>query len=131
MTDRRIRAARRFISMTAFSGWTQRRRLVSAEPCADGDGDQSHGIGEVSFAPASPSPPMDFLRRHTALALVALALLLGLAFQGTRGLRDPDEGRYTNVALQVLRSGDWVSLHRHSDSLHFTKPPLTYWTQAA
>jgi 4-amino-4-deoxy-L-arabinose transferase-like glycosyltransferase len=74
---------------------------------------------------------MDFLRRRPVLAIVALALLLGLAFQGTRGLRDPDEGRYTNVALQILRTGDWVSLHRHSDSLHFTKPPLTYWAQAA
>jgi 4-amino-4-deoxy-L-arabinose transferase-like glycosyltransferase len=74
---------------------------------------------------------MEFLRRHCLLALMALALLLAFAFQGTRGLRDPDEGRYTNVALQILRSGDWVSLHRHADSLHFTKPPLTYWAQAA
>ena len=74
---------------------------------------------------------MEFLRRRPVLWLIALALLLGLAFQGTRGLRDPDEGRYTNVALQILRTGDWVSLHRHSDSLHFTKPPLTYWAQAA
>jgi 4-amino-4-deoxy-L-arabinose transferase len=74
---------------------------------------------------------MEFLRRRPALALLALALLLGLAFQGTRGLWDPDEGRYTNVALQILRSGDWISLHRHSASLHFTKPPLTYWAMAA
>ena len=74
---------------------------------------------------------MEFLRRRPALALVALALLLGLAFQGTRGLWDPDEGRYTNVALQILRSGDWISLHRHEASLHFTKPPLTYWAMAA
>ena len=54
---------------------------------------------------------MEFLRRHSLLALMALALLLAFAFQGTRGLRDPDEGRYTNVTLQILRSGDWVSLH--------------------
>jgi 4-amino-4-deoxy-L-arabinose transferase len=74
---------------------------------------------------------MDFLRRRPALAVFAFALLLGLAFQGTRGLWDPDEGRYTNVALQILRSGDWISLHRHSSSLHFTKPPLTYWAMAA
>jgi 4-amino-4-deoxy-L-arabinose transferase-like glycosyltransferase len=71
------------------------------------------------------------LRRHAAVAMVLLALVLGLAFQGTRGLRDPDEGRYTNVALQILHTGDWISLHRHTDSLHFTKPPLTYWAQAA
>jgi 4-amino-4-deoxy-L-arabinose transferase-like glycosyltransferase len=74
---------------------------------------------------------MDFLRRHSLLALMALSLVLALAFQGMRGLHDPDEGRYTNVALQILRTGDWISLHRHTDSLHFTKPPLTYWAQAA
>jgi 4-amino-4-deoxy-L-arabinose transferase-like glycosyltransferase len=74
---------------------------------------------------------MEFLRRRPALALVLLALLLGLAFQGTRGLWDPDEGRYTNVALQILRTGNWISLYRHEASLHFTKPPLTYWTMAA
>jgi 4-amino-4-deoxy-L-arabinose transferase len=78
-----------------------------------------------------PEHPMELLRRRPALALVLLALLLGLAFQGSRGLWDPDEGRYTNVALQILRTGDWISLHRHAASLHFTKPPLTYWAMAA
>ena len=73
----------------------------------------------------------DFLRRRPALALLALGLLLGLAFQGSRGLWEPDEGRYTNVALQMLHSGDWVSLRRNETALHFTKPPVTYWTIAA
>ncbi|MBP7371001.1 MAG: glycosyltransferase family 39 protein, partial [Arenimonas sp.] len=44
-----------------------------------------------------------------------------------RGLIEPDEGRYTNVALQILQHNDWISLYRNQDSLHFTKPPLTYW----
>ena len=61
----------------------------------------------------------------------ALTLLLGLAFQGTRGLWEPDEGRYTNVALQMLHAQDFVTLRRNSESLHFTKPPVTYWTIAA
>lgn len=72
-----------------------------------------------------------FLRRRPWLALLALALLLGLAFQGTRGLWEPDEGRYTNVALQMIHSGDWISLRRNETALHFTKPPLTYWAIAA
>jgi 4-amino-4-deoxy-L-arabinose transferase-like glycosyltransferase len=72
-----------------------------------------------------------FLRRRPLLALLALALLLGLAFQGTRGLWEPDEGRYTNVALQMLHSGDFISLRRNEEALHFTKPPVTYWTIAA
>ena len=71
-----------------------------------------------------------FLSRRPLLALLALALLLGLSFQGTRGLWEPDEGRYTNVALQMLHSGDFISLRRNEEALHFTKPPVTYWTIA-
>jgi 4-amino-4-deoxy-L-arabinose transferase-like glycosyltransferase len=71
------------------------------------------------------------LRRYPLPALLVLALLLGLAFQGTRGLWEPDEGRYTNVALQMLGTGDFISLRRNSEALHFTKPPLTYWAIAA
>jgi 4-amino-4-deoxy-L-arabinose transferase-like glycosyltransferase len=76
-------------------------------------------------------PLPEFLRRHAALALLALGLVLGLAFQGSRGLWEPDEGRYTNVALQMLHSGDWISLRRNQEALHFTKPPVTYWAIAA
>jgi 4-amino-4-deoxy-L-arabinose transferase-like glycosyltransferase len=72
----------------------------------------------------------DLVRRRPFLAVVALALLLGLAFQGARGLWEPDEGRYTNVALQMLHSGDFISLRRNAEALHFTKPPLTYWAMA-
>jgi hypothetical protein len=69
--------------------------------------------------------------RRPWLAILALALLLGLAFQGARGLWEPDEGRYTNVALQMIHSGDYVSLRRNEEALHFTKPPVTYWAIAA
>jgi 4-amino-4-deoxy-L-arabinose transferase-like glycosyltransferase len=70
------------------------------------------------------------LIRRPWLALLSLGLLLGLAFQGTRGLWEPDEGRYTNVALQMIHSGDYVSLRRNEEALHFTKPPVTYWAIA-
>jgi len=64
------------------------------------------------------------------LAVVLLALTMALMFQGGRDLWDPDEGRFTNVALQMLRTGDFISLYRHHESLHFTKPPVTYWAIA-
>jgi 4-amino-4-deoxy-L-arabinose transferase-like glycosyltransferase len=68
---------------------------------------------------------------HRAFAVFALAIATTLLFLGTRGLWDPDEGRFSNVALQILRSGDWISLYRHHETLHFTKPPVTYWAIAA
>lgn len=63
--------------------------------------------------------------------LAALAMACAFLFLGSRGLYDPDEGRYTNVALQMLHSGDWVEPRRNDDTGHWTKPPLTYWTIAA
>ncbi|MEY2867553.1 MAG: hypothetical protein RIQ43_1579, partial [Pseudomonadota bacterium] len=73
----------------------------------------------------------EFIRNHTLLCLMLLAGIWALSFQGSRGLMEPDEGRYTNVALQILQHDDWISLYRNQDSLHFTKPPLTYWMVAA
>jgi 4-amino-4-deoxy-L-arabinose transferase-like glycosyltransferase len=68
------------------------------------------------------SPPLLVL----LLAAATTAFLLG-----SRGLWDPDEGRFTNVALQMLASGEYLSLYRHPETLHFTKPPVTYWAIAA
>ena len=69
--------------------------------------------------------------RVTTLWIAALALVLALAFLGSRGIWDPDEGRYANVALNMLDSGDWLNPRRNDEVGHWTKPPLTYWTIAA
>lgn len=66
--------------------------------------------------------------KHRA-ALFALAAF-ALVFQGSRGLWDPDEGRYVNVALRMIESGDWWTPHLHHELPHFSKPPLTYWAIA-
>ncbi|KGQ19325.1 Glycosyl transferase [Lysobacter dokdonensis DS-58] len=63
--------------------------------------------------------------------LVATMLALAFAFLGSRGLWDPDEGRYTNIAANMLSSGDWLVPHRQHEVGHWTKPPLTYWAVAA
>lgn len=62
-------------------------------------------------------------RRRTLL--IGLLLVLLLVAASGRGLWDPDEGRYTNVALNMLDSGDWVHPMRNHHSHHWTKPPLT------
>jgi 4-amino-4-deoxy-L-arabinose transferase len=65
------------------------------------------------------------------LLTILLAMLLALSFQGARGLWGPDEGRYSNIALQMVESGDWVTPRRHPEHTHFAKPPLAYWAIAA
>jgi 4-amino-4-deoxy-L-arabinose transferase-like glycosyltransferase len=64
-------------------------------------------------------------------ALLATLVLLALAFQGSRGLYDPDEGRYVNVAINMLDSGDYLVSRLDAGHPHYTKPPLTYWLLAA
>lgn len=83
-------------------------------------------LPDPSSERGSPAPNA---QRPTPL-MVALLLIVAFAFLGSRGIWDPDEGRYTNVALNMLKSGNWVDLMRNEDIGHWTKPPLTYWTIA-
>jgi 4-amino-4-deoxy-L-arabinose transferase-like glycosyltransferase len=76
-------------------------------------------------------PPVTTTVRMQRTLLVLVVLTLAFAFLGSRGLWDPDEGRYTNVAANMLSSGDWLVPHRTHDVGHWTKPPLTYWAVAA
>jgi 4-amino-4-deoxy-L-arabinose transferase-like glycosyltransferase len=73
----------------------------------------------------APSAP------RALLWLIGLGLLLGFAFQGTRGLWGPDEGRYVDAALQMLDTGDYLTPGYSPDEVNFSKPPTTYWVIAA
>lgn len=77
------------------------------------------------------TPHMPYSRHLTLCLLLLASIILAFSFQGTRGLWDPDEGRYTNVALEMMRSGDYFTPHRHHETMHVTKPPVTYWAIAA
>ena len=79
---------------------------------------------------ADRSSRMRRLLRSPAAWIALLACVLALAGLGLRGIWDPDEGRYTNVALNMLDSGDWLNPHRSHEVGHWTKPPLTYWAIA-
>ncbi len=74
---------------------------------------------------------MPRLLRSTGFRVALLALVLAFGFLGSRGIWDPDEGRYSNVALNMLDSGDWLNPRRNHEVGHWTKPPLTYWAIAA
>ena len=62
--------------------------------------------------------------------LCGFVLVLSLGFLGSRGLWEPDEGRYAAVAWEMAASGDYVTPTLNGVP-HFTKPPLTYWMVAA
>ncbi|HEY4561223.1 MAG TPA: glycosyltransferase family 39 protein [Lysobacter sp.] len=81
----------------------------------------------MSAAPAWLPPAL----RRPWLWIALLAVVLALGFLGSRGIWDPDEGRYTNVALNMLDSGDWLNPRRNDEVGHWTKPPLTYWAIAS
>lgn len=67
-----------------------------------------------------------------ALALItALFLFLGFVFQGTRALWETDEGRYTENAIQMVTSGDYLVPRYNEETPNFTKPPFTLWSIAA
>ena len=73
---------------------------------------------------------MDLLRKP-AVWVAIIAVCLSLLFLGHRGTWDPDEGRYTNVGLNMLDSGDWLNPRRNEEVGHWTKPPMTYWAIAS
>src|SRR5579864_6145217 len=49
---------------------------------------------------------------------------------GFRALWDSDEGRYAEIAREMLELKDWISPHLNY-VLYFEKPPLMYWLTAA
>lgn len=69
-------------------------------------------------------------QRHAWLVCAALVALWLAATAWLRPLAIPDEGRYSGVAWEMLRSGDWLvpTLNGHP---FFHKPPLFYWITAA
>lgn len=61
-----------------------------------------------------------------ALAAMALVWLYVL---GLRTLVPPDEGRYAEMAREMLASGDWITT-RLNGIKYFEKPPLQTWMNA-
>ena len=62
--------------------------------------------------------------------LPALAVLACFLLLGTRGLNEPDEGRYAEIAREMIERGDWLVPHLWYVP-HLDKPPMTYWLVAA
>jgi 4-amino-4-deoxy-L-arabinose transferase len=74
--------------------------------------------------------PEQCARRRLALFVLAFALTLGFAFQGARGLWEPNEGWYVPIAA-AMYDGGGLLIPRLGGEPFLDKPPLNYWCMAA
>ena len=58
-----------------------------------------------------------------------MAIMIAFAFQGSRGLYETTEGRYAEVAREMLESGNYLE-PTLGYRPHWTKPPVVYWAIA-
>jgi 4-amino-4-deoxy-L-arabinose transferase-like glycosyltransferase len=81
-------------------------------------------LGARSRPAMSPRP----VSRTIAYALLICGVLwfVGLEY---RGLFMPDEGRYADIAREMLDSNDWIT-PRLNGIKYMEKPPLQYWATA-
>jgi 4-amino-4-deoxy-L-arabinose transferase-like glycosyltransferase len=61
--------------------------------------------------------------------LLALTLFTFFILLGSRSLNEPDEGRYSEVAREMIETGNWLVPHLWYLP-HLDKPPMTYWLVA-
>ena len=74
---------------------------------------------------------MAWATRWRRLAICGLiAGVLYLPALGSPALWEPDEGRYAEIAREMLRSADYIT-PRDDWVRYFEKPPLMYWATAA
>lgn len=90
---------------------------------------------QASNPPPAPAPGPSFFdrlsERQMTLLVIAVGLLLYIPFAGTYGLWDPWETHYSEVARQMTKRGDFISLWwpgspRDAD-VFWSKPVLTFW----
>ncbi len=75
-------------------------------------------------------PPDAPLPRRALAALILAFAVIWFAGIDTRTLIHPDEGRYAEIAREMVVSGDWLT-PRLNGLKYFEKPPLQYWMTAA
>ena len=62
--------------------------------------------------------------------LPALTLFTFFFLLGSRSLNEPDEGRYSEIAREMIETGNWLVPHFWYLP-HLDKPPMAYWLVAS
>src|SRR5690242_21110309 len=73
-----------------------------------------------------PRPMLAGLTRGVWFATALLDAVVWFAALDVRKLQHPDEGRYAEIAREMVVTGDWVT-PRLDGVKYFEKPPLQYW----
>jgi 4-amino-4-deoxy-L-arabinose transferase-like glycosyltransferase len=73
------------------------------------------------------APP--FLETRQRWFLLVLTFFTFFLLLGSRALNEPDEGRYSEIAREMIETGDWLVPHFWYLP-HLDKPPMTYWLVA-
>ncbi len=69
-------------------------------------------------------------RLQRMLVCASAAIIVCFVRLGGPALWEPDEGRYAEIAREMVASGDYVT-PRNDWVRYFEKPPLVYWATAA
>ena len=80
-------------------------------------------MNNIEISKNSPKRRQDL---RNILLLVALASILFFFRLGERGLADPEEGRYGEIAREMAENGDLIT-PRLNYIKRFHKPPLVFW----
>lgn len=75
---------------------------------------------------------VNVLERHRVPAIcvvIGLSLFLFFFRLGERSFRNPDEGRYAEIAREMVLRGDWIEPRLYGVD-YLRKPPLFYWLVA-
>src|SRR5688572_28518224 len=81
------------------------------------------------YAANSPAPARTLASSSVRRDLLILSLLCAVTFWWNYGLWDlwgPDEGRYVQIARELLGRSNWFLLTVHGES-YDQKPPLPFW----
>lgn len=70
-----------------------------------------------------------FSRWHRLALCAVVAGALYIPALGAPALWEPDEGRYAEIAREMVQSGDYIT-PRNDWVRYFEKPPLMYWATA-